>query len=142
MSKLVDMLMRPDTPNVQKDLPRADYELVRLSELYGEPFVLQLKAVPYAKALELQQMEEYEVQTVLVGDDSGIWKDAELQADKGAATPAELVKLLLLPGEIRSISVAVEQLSGYRKPVLRQWDPKAKAPADPKRAVAEEIEKN
>ena len=140
MSKLVDMLMRPDTPNVQKDLPRGNYELVRLSELYGEPFVLQLKAVPYAKALELQQMEEYEVQTVLVGDDSGIWKAAELQADKGAATPAELVKLLLLPGEIRSISVAVERLSGYRKPVLLEWDPDA--PADPKRAIAEEIEKN
>ena len=52
MSRLLDLLLRPETPDVQKQLPRGSYELPRLSELYGEPFVLQLKAVPYGRALE------------------------------------------------------------------------------------------
>lgn len=140
MSKLLDMLMRPETPNVQKELPRGSYELLRLSELYGEPFVLALKGIPYAKALELKEMTDSEVQTVLAGDDGGIWKDSELQTRFGVATGADLVKALLLPGEIKAVAVAVEQLSGYRKPVLLPWAPKEAA--DPKRAVAEEIEKN
>lgn len=140
MSKLLDMLMRPETPNVQKDLPRGSYKLLRLSELYGEPFIFALKAVPYAKALELKEMTDSEVQTVLAGDDSGIWKDTELQARFGAATGAELVKALLLPGEIRALAVAVEQLSGYRTPVLMPWVPGQLT--DPKQAVTEEIRKN
>ena len=139
MSKLLDLLLRPETPDVQKQLPRGSYELPRLSELYGEPFVLQLKAVPYGRALELKDMADMELQTVLAGDDSGIWKSPELMERFGAATPAELVRDLLLPGEIRAVSVAVEQLSGYRKAVLLPW-------AAPERgvqvAVAEEVAKN
>ena len=74
MSKLLDLLLRPETPDVQKELPRGRYELLRLSELYGEPFVLELKAVPYGRALELKEMPDVELQTVLAGDDTGILK--------------------------------------------------------------------
>lgn len=139
MSKILDLLLRPDTPDVQKQLARARYELPRLSEVYGEPFVLQLKGLPYGRALELKDMTNSELQTVLAGDDSGIWKSEELQREKGVSTPAELVTHLLLPGEIRAISVAVEQLSGYRKPVLRPMD--APQPTMDE-MVAEDIEKN
>ena len=134
MSKILDLLLRPETPDVQKDLPRRDYELLRLSQLYGEPFVVQLKAVPYGRAVELREMEDYEIQTVLAGDGSGVWRDETLRERKGAATPAELVKKLLLPGEIRAVCVEVEKLSGFRTAVLRAVDP-----AD---ALAEELEKN
>jgi hypothetical protein len=41
-------------------------------------------------------------------------KDKDLQAKYNAPTPAELVKSMLLPGEIVDISRAVERLSGYR----------------------------
>lgn len=143
MSKLLEQLLRPETPDVQKDLPQGRYELVRLSELYGEPVVLDLKGVPYGRALELKDMQDYEIQTVLAGDSSGTWKSTQLQERFGAATPAELVKKLLLPGEIRSVAVAVEQLSGYRKAVLLPYAPKGdEEPVNVKRAVREEIEKN
>ncbi|MGO5023902.1 phage tail assembly chaperone [Lawsonibacter sp. LCP25S3_G6] len=139
MSKILDLLLRPDTPDVQKQLARARFELPRLSEVYGEPFVLQLKGMPYGRALEIKDMTNSELQTVLAGDDSGIWKSEELQREKGVSTPAELVTHLLLPGEIRAVSVAVEQLSGFRKPVLRPMD-------DPQPSieemVSEDIEKN
>ena len=139
MSRLLDLLLRPETPDVQKQLPRGSYELPRLSELYGEPFVLQLKAVPYGRALELKDMADMELQTVLAGDDSGVWKNPELMERFGAATPAELVRALLLPGEIRAVSVAVEQLSGYRKAVLLPWAPPERGV---QAAVAEEVAKN
>ena len=139
MSKILDLLLRPNTPDVQKQLARGRYELPRLTEVYGEPFVLQLKGLPYGRALELKDMANSELQTVLAGDDSGIWKSDKLQQKFGVTTPAELVTRLLLPGEIRAVSVAVEQLSGFRKPVLRPMDEPQPSIEE---MVAEDIEKN
>lgn len=139
MSKILDLLLRPDTPDVQKQLARGRYELPRLSEVYGEPFIINLKGLPYGRALELKDMANYELQTVLAGDDSGIWKSEDLQREKGVSTPAELVTHLLLPGEIRAVSVAVEQLTGFRKTVLRPVD--APQPSI-EEMVSEDIEKN
>ena len=51
----------------------------------------------------------------------------------------ELVRALLLPGEIRAVAVAVEQLSGYRKAVLLPWAPPERGV---QAAVAEEVAKN
>lgn len=87
MSKILDLLLRPDTPDVQKQLARARFELPRLSEVYGEPFVLQLKGMPYGRALEIKDMANSELQTVLAGDDSGIWKSDKLQRKFGVTTP-------------------------------------------------------
>ena len=139
MSKILDLLLRPDTPDVQKQLARARFELPRLSEVYGEPFVLQLKGMPYGRALEIMDMANSELQTVLAGDDSGIWKSDKLQRKFGVTTPAELVTHLLQPGEIRAVSVAVEQLSGFRKPVLRPMDEPQPSIEE---MVSEDIEKN
>ena len=139
MSKSLDLLLRPDTPDVQKQLARARFELPRLSEVYGEPFVLQLKGMPYGRALEIKDMANSELQTVLAGDDSGIWKSDKLQRKFGVTTPAELVTHLLQPGEIRAVSVAVEQLSGFRKPVLRPMDEPQPSIEE---MVSEDIEKN
>lgn len=140
MSKILDLLLRPETEDVQKHLPRGSYEVLRLSRLYGEPFVLELKGLPYGKALELKDMTDSELQTVLAGDDSGLWKSEQMKQALGAATPAEAVKALLLPGEIRAVAVAVEQLSGYRREVLLPWG--GGETTDVKGAVAEELEKN
>lgn len=139
MSKILDLLLRPETPDVQKNLPRGSYEVVRLSKLYQEPFVLELKGLPYGKALELRDMEDAEIQTVLAGDASGVWRSSALLEAHGP-TPAEAVKSLLLPGEIRSVSIAVEQLSGYRKEVVLPWG--REKVTDAEDAVAEELEKN
>ena len=139
MSKILDLLLRPDTPDVQKQLARARFELPRLSEVYGEPFVLQLKGMPYGRALEIKDMANSELQTVLAGDDSGIWKSDKLQRKFGVTTPAELVTHLLQPGEIRAVSVAMEQLSGFRKPVLRPMDEPQPSIEE---MVSEDIEKN
>ena len=139
MSTILDLLLRPETPDVQKDLPRGSYEVLRLSRLYGEPFVLELKGLPYGKALELKDMADYEIQTVLAGDAAGIWKSPELLMAHGP-TPAEAVKSLLLPGEIRAVSIEVERLSGFRQAVVLPWG-KGEV-TDAEGAAAEELEKN
>ena len=114
MSSFLDMMLRPDAPDVQKALPRASYEVKRLSRLAGEPVALELRALPYGKAQELRELEQdQEVMILLAGCE-------ELAARFGGATPAETVKAMLLPGEIAELSRAVERLSGYRQSTIRE----------------------
>lgn len=42
-------------------------------------------------------------------------KDERLQEKFGGATPADVVKKMLLAGEITDLSQAIEKLSGYRR---------------------------
>lgn len=119
MSSFLDMMLRPDAPDVQKALPRASYEVKRLSRLAGEPVALELRALPYGKAQDLRDMEQdQEVHILLAGCEE--LKDPALQAKYGGVTPAETVKAMLLPGEIADLSRAVERLSGYRQNTIRE----------------------
>lgn len=119
MSSFLDMMLRPDAPDVQKALPRASYEVKRLSRLAGEPVALELRALPYGKAQELRELEQdQEVMILLAGCEE--LKDERLAARFGGASPAETVKAMLLPGEIAELSRAVERLSGYRQSTIRE----------------------
>ena len=119
MSTFLDMMLRPEVEDVQKNLPTARYEVKRLSRLCGEPVTLELRALPYGKAQTLRDMEQdQEVHILLAG--CGELKDEALARKFGGATPAETVKAMLLPGEIAELSRAVERLSGYRQVAIRE----------------------
>ena len=119
MSKFLDMMLKPEVPNVQKELPRAKYEVKRLSRLAGEPVVLELQGLPYGKAQELREVgDDQEVLILLAGCPE--LKDEALKAKFGGVTPAETVKAMLLPGEIADLSRTVERLSGYRQNTIRE----------------------
>lgn len=119
MSKFLDMMLRSEVPIVQKELPRAKYEVKRLSRLVEEPVILELQALPYGRAQELREVgNDQEVMILLAGCPE--LKDANLMAKFGGATPAEAVKNMLLPGEIADLSRAVERLSGYRQNTIRE----------------------
>ena len=119
MSKFLDMMLRPETPNVLKALPEAEYEVKRLSRLYGEPVTVKLRGLPYGKAQELREMTtDQEIHILLAGCPE--LKDAGLRDKFGGATPAETVKAMLLPGEIAELSRAVERLSGFRQNTIRE----------------------
>ena len=119
MSKFLDLMLRPEVANVQKELPRGQYEVKRLSALAGEPVVLDLQGLPYGKAQELREMErDVEVMILLAGCPE--LKDGALQQKFGGATPAETVKAMFLPGEIADLSRAVEKLSGYRQNTITE----------------------
>ena len=119
MSKFLDMMLRPEIPAVQNALPRAKYEVKRLSRLVKEPVTLELHGLTYNSAQDLRTLEhDQEVMILLAGCPE--LKDPELRAKFGGVTPAETVKAMLLPGEIADLSHAVEQLTGYRRMTIRE----------------------
>ena len=119
---LLALLLRPELPNVQKELPTARYKVNRLSQLAGEDVVFTLRALPYGKVQKLRasMAEDVNVQILLAGCVEPSWKAPELREKFGGATPAETVKAALLPGEIEDLSRAVERLCGYRRTTIEE----------------------
>jgi hypothetical protein len=114
----LDLLLKKEIPN----LPEKEVKLKRLSAIYGEPVVFKLKALPYNQANELtnSQKEDLNVHIVLAGTVEPNLKDTALLEKFNALTPAEMVKKMLLPGEIIDLSRAIEKLSGYRTETLEE----------------------
>ncbi len=119
MSQFLDLMLRPEVPNVQQALPTGEYRVKRLSQLVGTDVVLHLKGLPYGKVQEFKEMEkDVSIHILLAG--CGELKDPALKEKFGGATPAETVKAMLLPGEIEDLSRAVEKLSGYRMNTIEE----------------------
>ena len=117
---LVSLLLRPELPNVQKELPTAKYKVKRLSELLGTDVVFTLKGLPYGKVQKLREslFGDVDIHILLQGCVDPDLKDPALKDRFGGATPAEPVKAMLLPGEIADLSRAVERLCGYRRQTI------------------------
>lgn len=117
---LVSLLLRPELPNVQKELPTAKYKVNRLSELLGTDVVFTLKGLPYGKVQKLREslFGDVDIHILLQGCVDPDLKDPALKDRFGGATPAETVKAMLLPGEISDLSRAVERLCGYRRQTI------------------------
>lgn len=117
---LVSLLLRPELPNVQKELPTAKYKVKRLSELLGTDVVFTLKGLPYGKVQKLREslFGDVGIHILLQGCVDPDLKDPALKDRFGGATPAETVKAMLLPGEIEDLSRAVERLCGYRRQTI------------------------
>ena len=49
MSQFLDLMLRPEVPNVQQALPEGEYRVKRLSRLVGADVVLRLKGCPTAR---------------------------------------------------------------------------------------------
>lgn len=119
---LLALLLRPELPNVQKELPTAKYKVKRLSRLLGEEVTFTLRALPYGKVQKLGESlsEDVNVHILLAGCVEPDLKAPELKEKFGGATPAETVKAMLLPGEIEDLSRAVERLCGYRAQTIEE----------------------
>lgn len=117
---VIDLLLRPDAPDVKKHLPTAEYEVKRLSKSFGAPFSVVLTALTYNSIQELRLVSDSSIQIVLEGVKSPNLRDSRLLERYGCATPAELVKAIFLPGEIDELSRAVEKLCGYRQSMLEE----------------------
>jgi hypothetical protein len=114
-------LLGGEVPNLEKDLPTADYEVDRLSELTGQKVIFHLRGLPYGKVHELQRFtQDADVNILLAGCVEPDLKDKRLMEKFGSPTPAEAVKKLLLPGEIVDLSNAVERLCGYRRTTITE----------------------
>ena len=106
MSQFLDLMLRPEVPNVQQALPEGEYRVKRLSRLVGADVVLRLKGLPYGKVQEFKEMEkDVSIHILLAG--CGELKDPALKEKFGGATPVETVKAMLLPGEIEDLSLSL-----------------------------------
>ncbi len=110
---VIDLLLNLDPPR----LPDKEIKIKRLTKLCGADVVFKIRALPYTRVAEIKKMsgeEDMSVDIVLAGVVLPDLRDKRLCEKYNAVTPAELLKKLLLPGEIEDISREVEKLSGYR----------------------------
>ena len=118
---ILDTLLGAGIPNVEKELPTARYKVDRLSQAAGREVVFTLRALPYGKVHDLERLtQDADVQILLSGCAEPDLKDTRLLERFGAVTPADVVKRMLLPGEIADLSAAVERLSGYRRATITE----------------------
>lgn len=108
----------------EKVLPVQEKEvkIKRLSPKGQEPVVFSLRSLSYNRVAELKKIggEDMKLHILLAGIKSPDLKNQELLDKYGAATPLDLLKILLLPGEIEDLSLAVERLSGYRVDTIEE----------------------
>lgn len=118
---VLDLLLGGSVPNVEKDLPTATYKIDRLSAIAGHDVVFKLKALPYGKVHDIERFtQDVDVNILLAGCVEPNLKDERLQEKFGGATPADVVKKMLLAGEITDLSQAIEKLSGYRRMTITE----------------------
>lgn len=125
---VLDLLLGSDVEEIK--LPTKQVEVVRLSEVYGAPFIVTCKALSPDKYEEVQDMAVsvsgkdvdldvnlLQLFVVLEGvvDDAGkpMFKNKDLMAKFKAQTPKELIRKLLLSGEITNLYGEISQLSGF-----------------------------
>ena len=118
---ILDTLLGAEIPNVEKELPTACYKVDRLSQAAGRDVVFTLRALPYGKVHDLERFnQDADIHILLAGCVEPDLKDPRLLEKFGGATPADVVKRMLLAGEIADLSTVVERLSREAS-VRRPW---------------------
>ena len=126
--KLTELLLSTNPEQVTV-LPSETFEVTRLSEAFGNAFVVNLQAIPSKRMTEIQQrnmsidgdgrqdINLYDLQLSLLAE--GIvdkdFNNVEVLKKYGAATKKDLFEKLFLAGEIAAISEKINKLSGYDK---------------------------
>ena len=112
---VLDLLLRPEMPDVRKQLPEKRVRVTRLSELAGQAVIFTLRGLPYDKIRKAQKMEDDRaLSLVLDGCVDPDFKNTRLLDDSaGIVTPFDAIKANLTSGEIDEIAVEVQILSGY-----------------------------
>ncbi len=112
MQDVLDLLMGLTPPK----LPEKQTKIKRLSQECGADVIFTLRALPYNRVAEIREGStgDVSVEILLAGVSAPNLRDKGLMEKYRAPTPAELVKTLLLPGEIETLAREVEKLSGYR----------------------------
>lgn len=128
---LIDKMLADKTDKVTEK-PKKDYEIKRFSQIYGEPFLVELRAldtelfseitdssVKYSRKGRVEGVDSYKsgVKIVINGTfdkESGeeLFKNKALLTHFKVATPEDLANKLLLPGEMGDIARVITELSG------------------------------
>ncbi|MGB9813531.1 MAG: phage tail assembly chaperone [Thermovenabulum sp.] len=127
---LVDKLLQLDAAKIK--MPEKEIEMKRLSELLDEKVVFKIRAIDGERYADIQRlainisnkgnvkdidMYKLQVLTIIEGVVEPNLKDKRLLEHFNCATPEELVKRLLLAGEITDLYNEIAKLSGYETEV-------------------------
>ena len=141
---MVDLLLGADLGTIQN--PYEDVEISRLSKAFGAPFIVRCNALSQDKHEELSDLSvemegkdvdldvnKLQILTVIEGvdivvpDESGepvsggsLFKNNDIKSKFKAATPKELVKILLLPGEIAKLYSTISEISGFTEDAVKK----------------------
>ena len=132
---VLDLLLGADIGEIK--LPTEDVEITRLSELFGKPFIITCQALSPDKYEEVQDMavsvkgkdvdldvSQLQLFTVLEGAMDGnekpLFKNMELCKKFKAPTPKDLIKKILLSGEITSVYTKIAKLSGFGDEAVKE----------------------
>ncbi|OPJ58439.1 phage tail assembly chaperone [Clostridium oryzae] len=121
----VEKLLKLDAKKLK--MPEKDIVL-KLNRLGGEEIVFPCKAIDAELYAEIQEgsieirkgdikkinMYEMKIRTLVEGCPD-IFKSSEVMSHFDAPTPKELIKKLLLSGEIDELYNTINELSGYEK---------------------------
>lgn len=130
MNKTIDLLLKSDVSKLKR--PTKDVEITRLSELYGEPFIVTCQALTPSEFNELQETisinvegnieldNNIQVLTILKGTKDPDFKSKELMDHFNVPTPKDLVQKIFLSGEISSIYTNITDLSGFSKDSVKE----------------------
>lgn len=117
MSEVLKRLL--GSTDIVKDLPTRKVELPRLST-EDEPFVLTLRAMPWSKAQQLQQLDGDDARLqVIVESCAELDKLAPEDMTDGIVTLTDVLRRKLLPGEITRLIMVIDELNGYRGDYIR-----------------------
>lgn len=120
---VLDLLLRPELPDVRKSLPEKRVEVTRLSEAAGEPVAFTLRALSYDETRRVQDKprEDQALYAVLYGCKDPDFRDKRLlDPERGIVTPADAVKARLTAGEIDELYIEIQKLSGYLRRTLAE----------------------
>ncbi len=116
----IDLLLRPDAPEVVQARQTAAFEVKRLSRDLGTPFVLELRGLSYNQYQDLAGSKFSNIDIMLEGVVEPNLRDPRLLSQYKAATPVDVVKAIFLPGEIADIARQIEKLTGFRGDTLKE----------------------
>ena len=116
---ILDLLLGSDVGEIK--LPTKEVEITRLSQVYGAPFILTIKAITPAKFVKGKDADiditQLQLFTVIEGvvDATGapMFKNKELMSKFKVSTPKDLVRAILLSGEIAKIYGEISELAGF-----------------------------
>lgn len=118
----LDLLLQLDESKLKK--PSKEVEMKRLSELIGEKVIFKVEALTPIKMEEIQEMcmnddmeniniTELQLLTAIEGVKEPNLKSKELMDKFEVYSPKDLIRKILLPGEIITLYNIIGDLSGF-----------------------------
>ena len=132
---VLELLLGSDIGEIK--LPTKTMEITRLSGVFGAPFIITVSALSPERYEEVQDMavsikgKEADIEISLlqllvvmegVVDNTGkpVFKNKDLMTKYKVATPKELVRKILLSGEIANIYGEIANLSGFGEGAVKE----------------------